>query len=343
MQGRYVALIPAYQPTIFLTDLVQELNSSGLLVVLVDDGSGEAYKTLFNRCAQYAKVLHHTENAGKGRALKTGLSYILENYGAEKIAVTVDADGQHRVEDAVALCRTAEENPGVLILGSRDLKRNVPLRSRFGNTVTRWIYRISTGLNVHDTQTGLRAFSISMVPILLSIPGERYEYEMNVLLYCAREKIKIKEQTIDTIYIDNNSASHFDTLRDSARIYREILKFSVSSLIGFLVDYGIYSLLLFMTGHLLLSNIGARVISASVNFTLNRRFVFKNKENIAKAAIKYFLLAVIILIGNTAVLELLVTFCGIHQMLAKIATETIFFLFSWIVQRLIIFRKRGVR
>lgn len=203
------------------------------------------------------------------------------------------------------------------------------------------VYRLSTGLDVHDTQTGLRAFRVSMAPALLSIPGERYEYEMNVLLYCAREHIKIREQEIKTIYLDNNSASHFDALRDSARIYKEILRFSASSLLGFLTDYAEFSLLLLATGSLLLSNVAARIVSASVNFTVNRRFVFKNKGSVAKAAAEYFLLAVFILLGNTVVLELLVNVCGVHQMLAKILTELLFFLFSWLVQRFVVFRKRG--
>ena len=100
-------------------------------------------------------------------------------------------------------------------------------------------------------------------------------------------------------------------------------------------------MLLLATGSLLLSNVAARVVSASVNFTVNRRFVFKNKGSVAKAAAEYFLLAVFILLGNTVVLELLVNVCGVHQMLAKILTELLFFLFSWLVQRFVVFRKRG--
>ena len=199
MQCSYIALIPAYQPTAFLTELAQRLSSAGFSVVLVDDGSGKAYQALFDQCTQYAAVLHHAENLGKGRALKTGLAYILEHCGAQEVVVTVDADGQHCIDDVIAVCRAAEKYPGAMILGSRTLKGNVPLRSRFGNAVTRMVYRLSTGLDVHDTQTGLRAFRVSMAPALLSIPGERYEYEMNVLLYCAREHIKIREQEIKAI------------------------------------------------------------------------------------------------------------------------------------------------
>ena len=340
MQGKYIALIPAYQPTELLVELVRKM-ARGFSIVLVDDGSGKACQALFERCAPYTGVLlRHDGNKGKGRALKTGLSYIIKHYSRDHIVVTFDADGQHRVEDALAVCRAAERNPGALILGSRALKANTPLRSRLGNAVTRLVYRLTTGVNIHDTQTGLRAFDFSLLPMLLSIPGERYEYEMNVLLECAREKIRICEEGIETVYMDHNASSHFHTLRDSARIYKEILKFTASSLTGFLVDYGLYSLFL-LSGNLLLANIAARVVSASVNFTLNRKFVFQHKESAGKAAAKYALLAAAILLGNTAALAFLVNLCSAPPMLAKIVVEALFFGLSFLVQRLFIFRKRG--
>lgn len=213
---KYIALIPAYMPESSLLQLVRRLYSAGFSVVLVDDGSGEACHPVFKSCEKYAEVLCHKKNAGKGTALKTGLSQIQKQYGEDSIVVTLDADGQHRVEDAVAVCRSAEKNPGCLILGSRRLEKNVPPRSQFGNAVTRVLYRISTGRKIYDTQTGLRAFDCSLLPVLLAIPGERYEYEMNVLLFCAREGIQTIEQEIATIYMNGNAASHFDTLRDSA-------------------------------------------------------------------------------------------------------------------------------
>lgn len=340
MSNKYVALIPAYKPSAFLPELLKQLKDLDFEIVLVDDGSGPEYERLFFECSRHAEVLHHSKNSGKGCALKTGLAYILMHYPQNSIVVTVDADGQHRVDDAFAICQIAERHPFTLVLGSRKLKENVPLRSQFGNTVTRFVYRISTGLNVHDTQTGLRAFDISLLPKLLEIPGSRYEYEMNVLLQFARNKIRIIEHEIETIYIDDNAGSHFDSVKDSFRIYKEILKFSASSLVGFLVDYAAYSILL-LTGNLRLANVIARVISASVNFTLNRRFVFKSKEKLLPAAIKYFLLATAILFGNTLLLEFFVNICGINQMLAKIITEIAFFVLSWSIQRLIVFKKHA--
>ncbi|MDD3193058.1 MAG: bifunctional glycosyltransferase family 2/GtrA family protein [Oscillospiraceae bacterium] len=346
MAEKWIMLIPAYQPDGQLVDLLCEAQQAQFEAVVVDDGSKEPFATLFQQAGAYSTVLAHPENQGKGRALKTGFAYIQEKYGEDCIIVTMDADGQHRVEDAKKLCQAAQARPDTLVLGSRGLKEHTPIRSRFGNAVTRWVYRLSTGVRVHDTQTGLRAFSGRLLGEMAQIPGERYEYEMNVLLECARRRIPIREEEIATIYIDHNAGSHFDTLKDSYRVYKEILKFSASSFAGFLVDYAVYSLLLLLTAgwgaatSLRLSNICARIVSASVNYTINRKLVFKSKTGLLRSAIQYFALAAVILLGNTAVLSLFVENLGFNRFLAKIGTEILFFLFNWLIQRYIIFKRR---
>ena len=338
---RRIALIPAYEPETLLIELLEKLKGCGFENVVVDDGSGSEYADIFEQAAKYAVVLTHPVNYGKGRALKTGLIYIQGHFGNDVVVVTVDADGQHRVEDAAMLTHVAEHHEDTLVLGSRKLQGKVPLRSRFGNAVTRFVYRMSTGLKVYDTQTGLRAFCGELIPRMLDIAGERYEYEMNVLLDFARSRIPIREEEIKTIYIGSNESSHFDTIKDSIRVYKEILKFSASSFASFCVDYLMYSLLTVITGSLRIANIGARGVSACVNYTLNRKLVFQSKENILKSAVSYFLLAAAILAGNTAVLELLAGSLGLNWMVAKVLTELLFFAANWLVQKLVIFRNKG--
>lgn len=312
----------------------------------MDDGSKETFCEIFGRAAEYAALLTHSENMGKGCALKTGLAYIREHYCGEYVVVTLDADGQHTVADAVRLCQAAEEAPGTLLLGSRSLRHGVPLRSRLGNGITRMVFRFSTHMKVRDTQTGLRAFGSRLLPKLEAVDGARYEYEMNVLLECAFSHIPIREIEIETIYLDGNAASHFDPVRDSCRVYREIIRFSASSFIGFITDYALYSLLLVLTGglgaalSLRISNIAARIVSAGVNYTLNRKLVFKSRGNVIKSAVKYFTLAGVIMLGNTYLLGFLVEDLGINRYAAKIVTELTFFSMSFLVQRFIIFPKR---
>lgn len=345
MHPFWIALIPAYQPTEQLISLVQEAKSKGFQIVVIDDGSNPSTNDIFASTARFGTVLRHVENMGKGQAIKTGLSFIQSQYPTDSTVVTLDADGQHRIADAQKICKIAQNHPDAIVLGSRKLKENVPLRSRFGNTVTRLVYRISTGQRIWDTQTGLRAFSAKLIPQLLAVPGNRYEYEMNVLLTCSRTGIPVLEEEIDTIYIDNNASSHFDTVKDSWRVYKEILKFSAASLISFFVDYGLYSLLTVCTSGLgnvssiLISNVGARIVSASINYTLNRKLVFQSKAHIVHSAVQYAILAGFILAGNTLVLSFLSDFLGINRYAAKLITELIFFVMSWLVQRKVIFRE----
>lgn len=359
MRNRFIALIPAYEPDRKLLSLTAELAERGFDVVAVDDGSGPDFKDIFDELSQQAIVLTHAQNLGKGAALKTGMRYInkymaytesvLTSSGCETIRggdaviVTADADGQHLPDDVQRVAEIAAARHDALVLGSRAFAGDIPARSRLGNTVTRHVYSAATGLHVHDTQTGLRAFHRSLIPELLGIEGERYEYEINMLMQLAADGIPIIEERIETVYEDNNSCSHFRTVRDSIRVYKQILKFSASSLASFAIDYAMYALLLALTGAagiangLIISNIGARIVSGAANYTFNRRLVFKSRTGFARSAAQYTLLAAFILAGNTIVLSMLAGTLGINSLAAKLITEIIFFAISWTVQRYVIF------
>jgi len=359
MRNRYIALIPAYEPERKLIGLAADLKERGFDIVVVDDGSGPGYSDIFGELEQQATVLTHPQNRGKGAALKTGLRYINKYMaytesvktaagtasvsGRDAVIVTVDADGQHLPDDVLRVAEISAGRRDALVLGSRALGRDIPARSRFGNTVTRHVYSAATGVRVHDTQTGLRAFHRSLIPRLLEIEGDRYEYEINMLMKLAAEGVPVIEERIETVYEDNNSGSHFRTIRDSFRVYKEILKFSASSLASFAIDYCMYALLLAATGAagitngLIVSNIGARLVSGTVNFTLNRKLVFRSRTGFAKSAAQYVMLAAFILAGNTIVLSTLAGTLGINSLAAKLITEVVFFAISWTVQKYVIF------
>ena len=363
MKNRYIALIPAYEPDRKMIGLIEELKHLGFDIVVVDDGSGKDYEEIFEEASLNAAVLTHPQNLGKGAALKTGMRYINKylSYcetvmtkagavtvsGREAVIVTVDADGQHMPADVLRIAKIAETRSNALVLGSRALDQDVPLRSKFGNTVTRHVYSLSTGVKVHDTQTGLRAFRQNMIPMLLTIDGDRYEYEINMLLRLASDGVPIIEEEIETVYEDNNSGSHFRTVVDSVKVYKEILKFSASSLASFAIDYCMYALLLAITGaagiagSVAVSNIGARLVSGAANYTMNRKLVFKSRTGFAKSAAQYILLAAFILAGNTIVLSMLTGYLGINVLIAKLITELLFFAISWTVQRYVIFFKEN--
>ncbi len=321
-----------------MTEVAQGMYDAGFEVVIVNDGSPEEYDSVFEKTASYAELIRHDKNRGKGEALKSGLRFIKNHYTAPYTVVNADADGQHKVDDIIRVACVSETERTSLVLGSRKMEGKVPLKSRAGNTITRLVYRLSTGSSVYDTQTGLRAYSDILADRLLLVSGSRYEYEMNMLMELPRESYPIKEVWIKTVYLGGNKSSHFHPVKDSAKIYKEILKYSASSLVSFGVDYALFCLLSALTGSLVFSNIFARFVSGTVNFMLNRQLVFKSKSNMAETALKYFALALFILLCNTLILTVLTGF-GIPAYAAKILTEGMLFVFSYIMQHSLIFKK----
>lgn len=214
MTSRYIALIPAYNPTSVLCDLVRNLCNAGFLIVIVDDGSKDSCSTIFDSCSSRAAILHHPKNAGKGQALKTGLAYIQNNFAPDSVIVTVDADGQHAVEDALAICEHAKCHTRSLVLGARRFDKDATLRTRFRGKLTAFMFRRRTGIRLQDPTSGLRAFAFRMIPSLLRINGERYDYEINVLLELARTKTRILERTVKTVQNDHYSIMHFKMVKE---------------------------------------------------------------------------------------------------------------------------------
>ena len=342
-----IALIPSYEPDNHLLPLVEELIDNGFSIVVVDDGSGKDYEHIFLSLPSYCTVLSYPENHGKGYALKYGLNYIKENYNEEYTVVTLDSDGQHKVSDAIKICEASENEKSSLILGSRRFDKSCPRKSRFGNFMARLSFFIFTRKRIYDTQTGLRAWNSSLMDLIISAKGDRYEYEMNVLLDCTRKKIHIKEVEIATIYIDDNKGTHYNAFKDTMRIFKEVIKFSASSLIGFLVDYTCFTLLTLIPNNwaywVITCNMIARVISASVNFTIKYKLVFKSEKSLWKALLEYAIFAVFILGCGTAFLWVLTSPAGMNKYLAKIIVEVTMFVLSFLIQRLLIFRKNKAK
>ena len=333
-----VALIPSYEPDDKLIYLTKELVDNNFVVVVVNDGSGKEYNNIFNKVKDMSVVLEYDSNMGKGYALKYGMKYINSTYDKYTI-VTMDGDGQHTVLDAIRLCNYVEKHPDEFVIGKRIRNENTPLRSRIGNSITMFVYKLVTGVSIYDTQTGLRCFSNKLIDFNLGVKGNRFEYEMNVLLELPLNNIKIKEIEIETIYYkDNNSKSHFDTIKDSFMVYKEILKFSVSSILSFIIDYISYIVFIIVVGNISISNVLARIISASFNYVFNKRVVFNSKDRVMKTLGEYIILAVFILFLNTIILNLLVRF-GANKYIAKIVVELVLFYFSWTVQKRKIFKK----
>ena len=332
-----IVLIPSYEPDDKLVKLIDRLSNTNYDVIVVNDGSGPNYKSVFDKIKNKCKLISYAENHGKGYALKTGFKYIKENY-KDYVLVTMDSDGQHTIEDATKLLEYTSKHKNELVTGMRKRNDKVPLKSRFGNGITRFLYRKMTHLDVYDTQTGLRAFSNKLMNFMLDIYGNRFDYEMNVLLECAKEGIKIKELPIKTIYIENNKGTHFKAISDSYKIYKEIIKYILSSSSCFIIDYVAYMIFNIISKNIIYSNVAARIISSLINYKINKNIVFKSKEKESKTITGYFGLVVVILILNTLLLSLIVSI-GVNKYLAKIIVEITLSIFSFIVQKLFVFKE----
>lgn len=338
-----IVVIPAYEPDEKLLRVVAELKrDTDYAIVVVNDGSSEAAEPVFAALPEGVTLLRHAQNRGKGRALKTAYEYIAAHFPQSEGIVTVDADGQHLPADVVRVSEDWESHPEALVLGSRRFTGTVPWRSRAGNAITRVVFRLSTGVSVYDTQTGLRAFAVSSIPMMLEMRGERYEYEINVLLYATRQHMPIREVTIETVYIADNASSHFHPMRDSWRIYKMILLFAASSLLAAAVDYvlvlSLSALFAKQAQGLLWSVVLARVISSFLNYMLNRKLVFEDCSR--RSVFRYYLVAAGIMAANYGLLSLI---SGVMPLaLAKLLVELALYPLSFYLQRRFVFA-RGER
>ena len=241
---RVCIVIPAYEPGGEFVPYAQEVLAAGLgPVLVVDDGSGPAYAPVFAALAEMGcTVLTHEQNRGKGAALKTALRW----YGAHEDGcagiVTADCDGQHTVKDVRRVCEAMEACPDTLVLGCRDFGPGTPARSATGNRVTSAAMRVLYNIDLKDTQTGLRGIPNGMHRDLLEVRGERYEYELNMLIYAKQRSIPYTIVPIETVYFNNNEGSHYRTVADSARIIHQLgsglVQYAMSAGLSVVVDAG---------------------------------------------------------------------------------------------------------
>jgi glycosyltransferase involved in cell wall biosynthesis len=336
-----IILIPAYEPDQQLPALIRSIRDAEpwVPILVVDDGSGPEYRDVFDGVrALGCHVISYGRNRGKGFALKTGFGFIADNLPGHDV-VCADSDGQHTVVDILRVAETLRQNRAgqrwaTMVLGSRSFTGNVPARSRLGNSATRALFTLATGERVPDTQTGLRGYPGAMIPWLRSVRGDRYEYELNLLLEARNGGYSIQSVEIATVYLDHNSGSHFRPFADSVRIYAPLLKFLASSFTAFLLDTVLFLLLTLAIDSLLLAVLGARVVSSAVNFLVNRNVVFEHgRDKPASAAgVRYFSLAAVLLAANFGLIWLLET-AGLPALPAKILAEVLLLAASFAAQQ----------
>lgn len=362
-------LIPSYEPDDRLAPYVAELSEAGFCrIIVVDDGSGEKYLNIFNKLRDIPRVtvLTHDTNMGKGAALRTAMAYARDYCPECEFFVTADSDGQHTVKDVKRMARRLhEKQDGGLLLGTRDFSQeDVPFKSRSGNRITTIVFMLLYGQRIPDTQTGLRGFSRELLPMMLRVKGDRYEYEMNMLIDVSLSKKPITKLPIQTVYENNNENSHFRPFQDSMRIYgimfSGFFKFISSSLLSFGVDYVLFILLnnlfksavpalnvtlelgfMSIIANVLMATVLARITSGVFNFYMNKRFVFADKSSIKRSFPKYLCLFIATMLLSGLFTSNLHLWFGISEGFAKILGDTVLFFVGYTVQRKWVFARRG--
>jgi putative flippase GtrA len=346
---QHTVLIPAYRPSAGLIDLVRDLSGRGIpAILLVDDGSGPEFRNIFDEAARFpgVQVLRHAVNLGKGAALKTGMNHALCAFPGLIGIVTADADGQHHPEDIERVAASLREHPEALVLGSRTFDAEVPLRSRFGNILTRKLMQALIGTKLQDTQTGLRGVPAGLAAHLLRVDARGYEFELEMLIAARQLGVTLVEVPIRTIYEPGNRSSHFNPLTDSMKIYFVLLRFGSVSLMAALIDNLVFYLVWKRTGHILGAQVLARLISVVFNYSMVRARVFASKEAHQVLLPKYLLLVVTSGTASYLGIQFLTTRLGVSAMPAKLFLETLLFFINFAVQRMLIFHSpegNGVR
>lgn len=342
-----VVIIPAYNPNKeIMNEFMSLLQENFINIVIVNDGCSEEYNSFFENFEKKGiPVLRNHVNMGKGRAMKHAFNYCLNNYPNIVGTVTADCDGQHSIEDIKKCGEALIKNSDKLVIGTRNFDlENVPFKSRYGNKITRTMFSLFVGIKITDTQTGLRAFGVSTMKKFLTVNGERYEYETNMLIACKYYDIKIEEVPIKTIYIGKNETSHFNPIRDSFLIYKLFIKYIVASLSSFLLDVLLFTFILKLLPEIslgiitsiVMATIISRTLSSIYNFKINEKLVFKNTSK--NSLYKYFILVIICMFSSGFIVSNIYNITKMNSSLIKIIIDACLFIINFFIQREWIFK-----
>ncbi len=304
-----LSIFPIYETDNKLIPLLQKLTTNGFKVVAIDDGNGDKESNLFKQVEEYARVLYHKNNIGKGASIKEALKGIKERYNRNTVVITLDWKSEITIPELHQLSNEAYANKKTLVIG----KKEDSLKSTF-------------------MKTDVRAFNYELIDFLISVGGNRFEYEMNVLRQCTKTGIYIKDIAIGPTGTNENQINYKEAANkivnkasDSIENAYEKLDKANIPVKNYFIDYGIFFCLNLLSDHLLISNIFARITSAILEFNDERA----NYQEIEKEAKEYLGTMIVLLIIDTFLLSLFVNRFHINCYIAKIFTEILFALFYY--------------
>jgi glycosyltransferase involved in cell wall biosynthesis len=220
IRSQTVAVIPAYHDEKHIGDIVRRTGQQLDRVLVIDDGSNDGTAQRAREAG--AEIIVHSQNRGKGEAIKTGLRHCL----AREVTwmILLDSDGQHLPEEIERfLSAAASATRPTFFLGNRmDNAGTMPFIRRVVNRhMSKRISRVC-GQKIPDTQCGFRMLDRQLIPELLS-GGNRFDYETEVLIIASRKGYRIQSVPITTVYSDQVSNIH--PVRDALRFFKLIWRY----------------------------------------------------------------------------------------------------------------------
>lgn len=355
-------VIPAYRPDERIFGVINGLAGEGVRFIVVDDGSGIEYAPVFLRLedeySDIVTVLRYSLNCGKGHALKEAFAYIGGICAEGDGVLTIDADWIHMTEGAKQVMRAWESAKDSIVLGSRHYSGSIPFKSRIGDSITRSVFATTSGARLFDPQTGLRAFSVSLIPEFIKISGERFDYEMAQLMFAARNRINMIEVPLETPFATGHRSAHFIRAKDTWLIYKMIAVFMLSSFSCFVIDYSLLLILASVFKHSraavetspgtfclpifgtlvdthMIALVIARAVSSFCNFLLNRRVVFKTGDR--TAILRFYAVIIGLLLANYALLAVVTRGQTVPLWIAQLVVQAVLYPMSFILQRKFVF------
>jgi predicted LPLAT superfamily acyltransferase len=206
-------VIPVYNNVRSVGDVVRGALEHASAVIVLDDGSTDGSGEAASRAG--AAVIRHERNLGKGSALRNLL--LAAHQRGFRYAISMDADGQHLPSDLTKVCDAILDNPGALILGTRDLvAAGAPASSEFGRKVSNFWVWFESALRIEDSQSGFRGYPLPEISKFRP-RGTRYEFETDVLLRAGWAGIPVAAVPISVVYpVDR--VTHFRLFLDNVRI-----------------------------------------------------------------------------------------------------------------------------
>jgi glycosyltransferase involved in cell wall biosynthesis len=213
---RMCVIIPTYNNAATLAGVIRDVASYTHAIIVVNDGSTDHTEEVLSEFTSL-EVVQYARNAGKGIALRRGFKKALEK--GYEYAITIDSDGQHFAKDIPLFIEKLDKDGPALIMGARNMNQeSVPGKSSFGNKFSNFWFKVETGIDCPDTQTGFRLYPIGQLRNMRFFT-RKYEFEIEVLVRAAWKGIPVTSVPISVYYAPPETrVSHFRPFKDFSRI-----------------------------------------------------------------------------------------------------------------------------